>query len=399
MYATNPKTKPYEELVAQGRRALADRTEDGYQTAVMTLDQAVQLQPNAPEAYALRGTAHMELRNWTACAADLEAAADKAKTDEADPKDVVDQRRRLGICLARAGRLADAERVLSEAAASGTGTGEMLMRLGEVRIAMGKLDEAIAALTSALEATDLPSQATTRWLLASAYDRARRPSEALTAARQAAGYDRSFSALVHQQVPLLGVGETEYLLGLAHATNEPPSPEKALVYFRRFTRVAPESPWRKRVDEHLRELESAKLPEQIERRGGTVVVDTDGALRTSIRKAIGPMRACMAKLPASVLEVSITRSGPRSKSPTDPYRSPKPVYPSRLTYRPPAPPPEGVTVALSLNVESVPRAETDAAARCIEPLANKLSLPPVKEKDGWYKVAFFVVSADGTPSR
>ncbi len=67
--ATNPRTKPYEELVEQGRRAISDRTEDAYQLAVTTLGEA--------SAYALRGTAHMELRNWTECAKDLEAAAAK----------------------------------------------------------------------------------------------------------------------------------------------------------------------------------------------------------------------------------------------------------------------------------------------------------------------------------
>ena len=75
--ATNPRTKPYEELVEQGRRAISDRTEDAYQLAVTTLGEAIKLQPGEAIAYALRGTAHMELRNWTECAKDLEAAAAK----------------------------------------------------------------------------------------------------------------------------------------------------------------------------------------------------------------------------------------------------------------------------------------------------------------------------------
>ena len=37
------------------------------------------------------------------------------------------------------------------------------------------------------------------------------------------------------------------------------------------------------------------------------------------------------------------------------------------------------------------RAEIDAALRCIEPLASRLALPAVKEKDAWYEIAFFVI--------
>ena len=96
-----------------------------------------------------------KLQQWAKCTADLQTAAAKAtREDLPDRKAMVEQRKNLGLCQARAGKLADAERTLAEAAATGTGTGEMLMRLGEVRIAMGKLDEAIAALTAALDASE-----------------------------------------------------------------------------------------------------------------------------------------------------------------------------------------------------------------------------------------------------
>lgn len=393
--ATNPRTRPYEDLVAEARRALGERTEDHARVAIDKLGRAIELLPEEPEAYALRGAAHMELQAWASCADDLAVAAQRSPRDDAaDRKDAIELRRKLGICQARAGRLADAERTLSEAAASGTGTGEMLMRLGEVRIAMGKLDEAIGALTAALDASDLPSKAVTRWLLASAYDRARRPAEAIEEARRAAGMDGSFGSLKSQSVPLLGAGETEYLLGLAYATAERSWPDKALVYFRKFVRVAPDSPWRRRVDDHLRELERAALPETVERKGGLAAIDTDAA-RAIVRKAMPAMRACMARLPSSVIEVQITRVGPRAKpgAAKPPPRPPRPTYRHRrYPYRPPAPPPAGTTVMLQLNVDSVPRAETDAAARCIEPLASRLPLPAVKETDGWYKVGFVVVS-------
>ena len=55
-------------------------------------------------------------------------------------------------------------------------------------------------------------------------------------------------------------------------------------------------------------------------------------------------------------------------------------------------PPEGVAIAIAANLENTPRADTDAAARCLEPLATRLALPAVKAKDAWYKLAFAVVA-------
>jgi len=391
--ATNPSSEPYQDLIADAKQAMSERSDDQYRFAVDKLDQAIALLPDEGEGYALRGAAYMELKQWGTCAADLQVAMAKATADDSsDRKAAVDQRRKLGLCQARAGKLADAERTLSEAAATGTGTGEMLMRLGEVRIAMGKLDEAIAALTTALDASDAPSHALTRWLLASAYDRARRPAESIEAAKEAARLDTRFGSLRSPPVPLLGAGETEYLLGLAWESNDPPRPEYALVYFRKFLRLAPDSPWKKRAEDHLRELKTTVLPEAIERKpGGLATVDLDAA-RAIVRKQMPAMRACLAKVPNQALEVKITRSGPRSVTP-------RPVRPDPFTrsrYRPPpppAPPPDGVAVINSseLTFES-PRADLDAAARCVEPIASRLAMPAVKEKDTWYQVSFLVVA-------
>jgi tetratricopeptide (TPR) repeat protein len=394
--ATNPNSEPYAGLIAQAKQAISDRTDDGYELAIEKLDRAIALLPEEDEAYALRGAAYMQLQDWANCAADLQRARSKADRDDdrTERRARIEQQRDLGLCEARAGKLADAERTLSEAAASGTGTGEMLMRLGEVRIAMGKLDEAIAALTAALDAPDNPSQPMTRWLLASAYDRARRPAEAIEEAKRAAGYDSRFGSLRTPTLPLLGVGETEYLLGLAWAANEPPRPEYALLYFRKFLRLAPDSPWRKRAEDHLRELKTIVLPETIERRpGGTAAVDLEAA-RAIVRKQMPAMRACLVNVPHQAIEVKITRSGPRSTAPKvirpDPFANPRGRY---RPAPPPAAPPDGIAVTSSSEVAlDVTRAEIDAAARCVEPIASKLVMPAVKEKDAWYQVAFLVVA-------
>src|SRR5262249_21147611 len=144
--------------------------------AVKLLDAAIRLLPDEPAAYRVRGDAYIELQEWDKCAADFAAGGANAPRDDGPGKLGAGLRRKLGLCQARAGKLADAERTLAEAAVSGNAAGEVWMRLGEVRIAMGKLDEAIAALKSALEATDPAQQSMIHFLLAAAYDRERRPA-------------------------------------------------------------------------------------------------------------------------------------------------------------------------------------------------------------------------------
>src|SRR5262249_38996536 len=106
-------------------------------------------------------------------------------------------------------------------------------------------------------------------------------------------------------------------------------PEYVLAYFRRFLKAAPDSPWRKRAEEHLREIKTAALPDAITPTG-TAAIDRD-AIRASARRAMPQMRACLARSPTAVVEIEVSRAGPRTPS-TDRLR------PRYFT------PPDGVTV-------------------------------------------------------
>jgi len=398
--ATNPQTKPYARLIAEASAALAERTDEQRVAAVGKLGEAIALVPDDPKAYAMRGEAYMDLRDWEHCADDLQAAMTKSTNEDVDVRVQTEQRRKLGLCLARAGRLAQAERVLAEAAASGTSTGEMLMRLGEVRIAMGKLDEAITALTAATDASDTTSYALTRWLLMAAYDRARRPADAIAIGRIARQYDRDLNSLVTPNLPLIGVGEREYLLGLAweasRGESDPPEPERALLYFRRFLKLAPESPWRKRAEEHLRDLKTSVLPEAVARKinGGAAAFDVDAA-RSVVRKQMPALRACLAKAPNVVFTILVTKSGPKQAVVIPKTPAPRPRYPYP-TYRPYAPrpvlpPPDGVTIEPDLDSDPTSRADKDAAMRCIEPIVTKLPFASIKEANGYVQFYFRLI--------
>jgi tetratricopeptide (TPR) repeat protein len=370
--AINPERHPYQDLVHVAAEAL--KQPDRVLEAIEKLDAAIQLLPREAEAYRLRGDAQLALRNWTRCAADFAAAEAYTQRDDEPPKAMAELRKKLGVCQARAGKLSDAEKTLAETAASGNGSGEVWTRLGEVRIALGKLDEAIAALRSALDTTEPAAQAMIHFMLAAAYDRARRPADALLEASEATKLDAGLSVLQNPVVPPLGTAELDYMLGLAYGV-DPARPEYQLAYFRRFIAAAPESPWRKRAQDHIRELRTSELPDTLMRRG-PATPDLDAA-RTSARRLMPQMRACLASHPAIVVEVEISRAGPRTPPATDRMRP-------RLF-----PPPDGITVRLSVGELSAPA--LDAIDRCLQPLAAKLTLPAVKEHDTFFKAAFYVV--------
>jgi len=373
--ATNPHRSPYQDAVDEAKALLDQRTDDAANEAVKKLDAAVALMPQEPRAFLLRGKAQEQLKQWGKCAADYLAASNHPGELTAGEKH--DLPLWLGQCQARAGKLADAERTLGEAAASGASGGDVWMRLGEVRIAMGKLEEAIASLEAASDMADAQT-ALVRWLLAGAYDRARRPAEAAASATRALQQDRAASLLENPPLPFLGAGEQDYLRGVAYAAFDPPKPELVLAFFRRFLKTAPESPWRKRAEDHLRELKAAPLPDSVERRSGNAALDLAVAT-TIVRKAMPGMRACLAKYPGLVLKVEMTRVGPRSTG--------TPVARARIFA-----PPEGVTIEPERDLDGLSRGDKDTAIRCAQPVAERIVLPAIKEKDAYYRIGFLIVA-------
>ncbi len=385
--ASNPQRKPYDDLVAEAQTALDDKGSDSAGEAAAKLTEAIKLLPDEPRAYRMRGDAHTAMREWMKCAADYTDAILRIKRSDTDAKLVGDLRRKLGLCQARAGRLADAEKTLADAAAAGGSSGEVWVRLGEVRIAMGKLDEAIAALESAAEQPDV-ALPLVRWLLMGAYDRARKPALAAEVGRLAIegrpedgprrAPDRDMSLLKNPSMPLLGQGESEYLQALAGAYFDPPRPEQSLVYFRKFLQIAPDSPWRKRAEEHLRELKTADLPEYVDKRGGNAVLDL-AAARVAVKRVMPQLRQCLAKHPGLILDVTITKGGPRSADSRVPVRR--------------GIPPEGTSTTVRENLDNIGSAERDNAIRCTEQITDRLraNLPAIKEKDTWYRASFLIV--------
>nr|HEX4314595.1 hypothetical protein [Kofleriaceae bacterium] len=369
----HPQKGPYKEALDKADAKLRENQDDERVAAIKILDGAIELQPAEPAAYRMRGGAFLALHEWARCADDLGAAAQHAQR----PEDVTTELRRdLGVCQARAGRLADAEHTLADAAANGTRSVELWMRLGETRIAMGKLDEARSALDTALDMTDGGQQTPILWLRALANDRARLPGEAEDDVRRALGFDRTRSLLEVPVLTPLGDGEKEYALGLSYADADPREPELAIVYFRRFVQVAPKSPWRKRADEHLRDLQGVTLPIAVKRIGGAAALDLDATTKI-VQGQMPKLRACLAHMPGLLLEVKITRAGPRAVD----------TAPNLPRY---VAPPDGAAVTPVLQFDAS-KADLDTATRCVQPIAETMHLPAVTDRGSYYVVAFDVI--------
>ncbi len=381
--ALAPGRTEYEALVREAKLLADQRTNEAAVQALAKLDRAVALRPNDVGAYAARGDLYLWQKKWDSCADDLAAAEQHAPPDDGATPERTARKVSLGICQARAGRLAEAERTLVGATSGTTGRATTWMRLGEVRIAMGKLDEAAGALDTAVEmcansGCDAPV-GLLHFLMAVAYDRERRPGAAADQITLGTNWDRTFASVLAPQYPLLGAGETDYMMGLAHRYEPTPRLEYALVHFRRFLRVAPDSPWKRRAAEHVRELTALDLPLAIERRAGTANPDLD-ATRGAVAKLMPQMRGCMAKVPTSVLEVQITRDGPHT--------------PDNVRDRPRfRTPPAGVSVRDTLELDVTPRADIESSIRCVQSLAERIAMPPIKERDTYYIASFLVVGS------
>ena len=370
----DPDRGPYFELVRDAKRLLERNDATNQRDAIEKLDTAIKGLPKEPDAFAVRGGVYLQQRQWVKCADDLAAAEATSKVEDVSLR--TRSRIDLAVCQSRAGRYSDSEQTLVRAIASATGyKGELMMRLGEVRIALGKLDEAIDALSAAVDTSDSLNDAA-RWMLATAYDRARRTTDAQQYAIEAKRYDQAFSLISAPRMPYLGAGDTEYLYGVAYLYALP-RPEYALLYFKRYLTVAGDSPWKRRAEEHVRELTAMKFPARDSLTISNPAINADD-VRGVIEKPMWQLRQCAAKTPGTAYQITITRSkmGPVSRE-TPMYRIPI----------------EGVVAGIQLDIDkTAKKADIDEAKDCMEKLAARISLPKPKDANSYYRASFVVVA-------
>jgi tetratricopeptide (TPR) repeat protein len=395
--ALEPARGSYDQLLAQARRLVDARTPLDRKQAIELLDAAIAKLPSAPDAYFLRGWAHENAEDWAKCADDYVAAhaRDPDYALPATPRKLGGLLHAMGVCLARADRLEEAESALAQLAASGkdSNAADTWLRLGEVYMAQGRLDDAITALTRAID--NMPNGdlvKTIRWLRAVAYDRARLPKAAAEDAAEAAKTDPSMIRALSPILPYVPAEERYYVAGIAADARvldaqgnvtRAEMPERALINFREYLRRAPESRWRRRAEEHVAALRDYD-PTRVfgERRNaisGSAAIAVDKA-RAVVRRELPALERCMKDVPAVVLEVTVTIVGAAAKpSKAKPKPKRKPVANDEIILWSPYPydrgfgvmPQAGVTTRV---IEGSDDAASAGAQKCVQQAAAGIKL-------------------------
>lgn len=373
--AIEPARAPHAALVAEARRLIAARTPSDLQSAAAKAGEAIALRPGDSTGHFVRGVALESLGRWAECASSYRAAMDLDPTLDRDPdlRQGQSALHGLGICLARAGQLALAEEALERAIARSPRGAEEWLRLGETRIAMGKLREATEALQASTEASGESSPtALNLWLRALAYDRSLQPALAQEAADAAVQSDRYLRQLTNPAIPFIHETEQFYLLGLGWQSAS--RPEFALAYFRAIANAKAPGPWMRRAREHVELLEQTRFPEVVTR-VGPAPIEVD-AVKLALRRWMPQLTLCVEALPLVAFDIKITRSRPSLAG-----AGPRTV-----------PPQPGVTVTPSLVLGSPSAASLDAAIRCMEAVAARIELTPIKDPGTWHHLSFGLIA-------
>lgn len=389
--AIEPGRDRYDELVERAARLLGRRSDDARAVAIELLVEASALLPGRVDGWAWLGLAREQEEDFAGCRDALERAWAIDPGWEESPRPVA---RALGVCRARAGDLDGAIEVLEALVARGDDAVETLWRLGEVYMAMGRLDDARGVLDAAIaQSPASPHYVHAAWTLAVAADRAREPDATQDAAEIARRHDDKAIVVEHPPGGYLVPADRDYYVALASdATGQP---ERALVRYRRYLAAfekVDHAPWIARAREHERALRGFRTSSR------TRIEGTDPLDRKKVEAAVaridGDLRACLKKTPRLLVHVEVTVHGPAAKAPPPlapassgkppqkgakqrkPARPTAPLAPfGRPAIRPAVPaPPAGTSVSVR-ETHDHPDADVRAAVACVEREAAGLSLP------------------------
>jgi len=368
--AVSPGLDRFRELVDRARRLIESRSPEHLIAAEHLLVEATTLLPDRAEGHWLLGVDRELRHQWSGCAASYRRVweLEPGYTPRDGVRVLGSLGHALGVCLARAGDLAEAAQHLERLTRLDDARPEVLLRLGEVYMAMGRLADAIEVLE---RAHGLARSYDVEWARAVAYDRARRPADAARAAGDAIAADRHWQ-VASPGIPYAPAGDLYFYLGVA--TEAKGEPEKALLYFRAYVLAAPSSPWRPRAVEHLDALEELDLSERVTIEPATA--DLRGAT-AAVRAAQAAFGRCVQQSPGMLAYVRITQVAARP-----------PARAGELRINPPTP---GVRASV-FAAFATPDQEVEEAVGCLEREAGRLHLPRPSGSDRWSTVTFPVIA-------
>lgn len=305
-----PHGDRYRELVDHARMLINRGRTANVGEARAMLESAIELAPDMPDAYWLMGLLHEQGQDWRACAEAYGKAF--AVAPEFRPLLVPDERKPawaldygLALCHAQSGAyepaIAHHTRILSRGF---TKAAAVYRQLGQVYMALGRLEEAIAVLDLALR--HRPTEVYARYALAVAHDRNGQPDLARRYLDETRALDLGRSHLNRPGQHIVPAADVYYHMGLVHAHDG--AVAWALVYFRHYLHVAGAGPWARRARHH-----AAALSGQAVWPGG-LAVDSGGEVTTEAISAViareaAALQACVAPVPEALFDLRIAVTG------------------------------------------------------------------------------------------
>jgi tetratricopeptide (TPR) repeat protein len=382
-HALHPERGLYEERTSHAARLIEARAPETWEEAEELLAQAIESEPDLPLAYWLLGRLHEQELRFADCADAYgrAAAADPTFEPPKDPRRGYALGYAIGVCQSRAGDFDAAIATYERMVRAGTDNFEVLLRLGESYMAVGRMDDAIDTLERA--AGENAASAPIYYALAVAYDRDGRAADARGAMEKAIRLDPQLTQLESPKLSYAPVEDIYYYLGLAReiaALNE-----TAIFSFRRYLHESSvDRPWRRRAQRHLATLAAAGFGDRFQLTGSE---DVDaGKVKKILAAADADLQECLRSAPNLLLSARVTIVVP---SKADDAAAAAAVASGNAVAR--AQPAAGAKTLL-VDVFATSPDEAEAARTCVERVAEALPLPrPDPRKGGYLSLVFPVI--------
>lgn len=166
-------------------------------------------------------------------------------------------------------------------------------------MALGHLNQAIDAFRHAASRS---VNAEANYALAIALDRAERISESRKLIKRLVSRDYSLRALQAPNKRFMPAEDEFYTLGLAHAATGRHS--ASLYFFRLFLKQVPKSPWRGRVESHIRSASQSKFRESVTLKNAGAF-NNDEVLKAT-EAQLGDMQKCLRGQPLLLADIELT---------------------------------------------------------------------------------------------
>lgn len=368
------RSRFWEQALSPGAGTYPDLIDKAIDTISLSMDDArtifedaVAREPEQPEAYFWLGYIGYKTNKWRACADGFSKALalgpdfQPRRTPPREAWRAYSTDYTLGLCLALAGDLDRAaerlSRITSRYELCGRRAGTCYdwtvgWRLGEVLMALGRLEEAIAVLEHTRQST---SRIELGYTLAVALERDEQEYKATELLKATYRNDHMARSLRRADRNYIPPSDAYYYRALAAETAGDWG--RSLVLFRAYVRKVPKSPWVARARDHIASV--SKQTSAVEIRG-RATFDTK-AMNRVINAALPDLERCLEPLPEQVVALTIRRRITTSSRGRRPAQATTTTHLNWLN-------PLGVSLSA---------AKSQAASACIRAKIDTLKLPPL----------------------